>query len=111
MELPTGTIVVEREWTFLGRRHLGSDLACFTVLMSMRDQYPHLVNPHPRDRREMFARLVRLNGALSAAGPWLEEYVRAVIAPIHPTDPRLDKVAKFARICRRSSSGAMAAPV
>ena len=46
----------------------------------------------------MFARLVRLNGALSAAGPWLEEYdiVRAVIAPNHPTDPRLDKVAKFA---------------
>jgi len=44
----------------------------------------------------MFARLVQLNGALSAAGPWLEEYVCAVTAPIHPTDHRLDKVATLA---------------
>jgi len=95
VQLPTGKIVVEQVWSFSDTIHCGPDLTCSEVLKSMSSDHPRLVDPPPMDRREMFARLIRTDGPLAAAGPWCEEYVLVLMARLHPTDSRLDQPARF----------------
>ena len=97
VQLSTGKIVVEQDLvrSFIGTIHCGPDLTCSEVLKSMSSDHPRLVDPPPMDRREMFARLIRTDGPLSAAGPWCEEYVLVLMARLHPTGSRLDQPASF----------------
>jgi len=91
VQLPTGDILVRRHWSFNDTKHHGPDLTCFKILKSSK-----LDEPPPLDRRAMFSRMMQADGALAAVGPWLEEYVSALTALLHPTDFRLDKPALLA---------------